>query len=550
MAGITDLVINIKANDKATGQLDKTAKGIDKVGKSAGIASNAIKAMGVALVSYLSVRSITALINAFEKQEMSVAALENALAGAGYEAKVFSGELQKLSAELQKNSVYGDEDLNIMQAKLLTYGNTISKVKELMPLLVELASKMSLNAGRVVSLQEAYTLYISALNGMERPLRQYGLNLDKTILLSKDADAITKELTKSTKGATDALNDTSLGKRTQFANAVSDLQEAMGQFIAKSPLFTRVLENLKFYFEYFTPKEKSPLSDLIKDLKETASNLPALNNEWTALKNSVQDVSEEWGTKLVLAKVKELESATGELNNRWDHSKIKLSALRQGLEVLYNAENVVNTVTKENTEIQKENTETTTKSTEEVIRQAGAYKDLAGAIEQLPMAFEEGVAGMSQASYELKESLLPLAEISGILSNNLTEVFFGDISLGESLKNAGKQLLAMLIRLAIQATIVKFLINSIFNPLGNLLGLGGGGTAAAVGGSAPLGSAGGVGGALLNSAPIGNTVPMMSGGGTTIVYNAPLPVASNREIVKDVMKLIDTQQRINRRYTL
>ena len=332
MAGMTELMLKISADNKASPQIQKVSKDIDKVGKSSTIASSAIKAMGVALVSYLSVRTISTFIKAFEKQEMATKALENALQGAGYQSKIFSEELQTLSAELQKNSVYGDEDNQQMMALLLTYGKSVDEVKKLTPMLTELASKMSLNTRRIVPLKEAYQAYVSVLNGMERPMRQYGINLDDTVVKSRDASNITAELMKNIKGATGALNDTTLGKKTQFANAISDLQEAMGEFITQSPLFERILGNLKFYFEYFTPKKKTAISWLVDDLKSISADMPTFNSEWAALKKSIAGVGEEWGTKLLLQKVKELEKATNTLNKSQDFRKQKVTALRVALE--------------------------------------------------------------------------------------------------------------------------------------------------------------------------------------------------------------------------
>lgn len=555
MAGTTDLVINILANNKTGTNLTKVSQEVKDVGKSAEFASSMLKSMGAALISYISIRTIKQAVEEFQKQEVAIVSLNSALKNAGYTSKVYSNQLQELAGNLQKVTVYGDEEIELMEAKLLTYGKTIDEVKKLTPFLVDLASKMSLNSGETVSLQQAYIAYAYALNGSERQLRRYGLNLDDATIKSRDVKKITDELSKSVKDAGVEFANTSMGGMKQYQNALGELREAIGSFV-NSQWYKDFLYGLTGLIQSITPSTETPITKALDDLKKLSKSMPSLSDDFTTLQKQIGDLPDNTSAVQLRLWIKSLNQAIDSKNVAANAQN--LAEYRYQLSLI-NKE-VTDYISLEN---QKTDTNKQSKETQEALN--GTIEETVILANELVQANRIGDLGLGVStidavranSEQMAAALEPLRQMSEIVGDNLTGLFMGNYSVSESFMNAGKQILSMLVQMIVKATIVKWL----FQALGLITGalFGGGTQAVSAGISSGAGSSvvptvpggGGIGlnlNSLSPAQPSLNTVASQ-GGMTVINYNAPIPVASNREIAKDVIKIIDTQQKFNRRYT-
>jgi len=484
--------------------------------------------MGTALASYISIQTVKNLVNAFMDAETATVALQSALKDTGAQSEEYYNQLTDLASQLQKTSAYEDDEIKRLQALLLSYGNTTQQVKQLTPFLVDLASKMSLNSGETVSLKQAYTAYTSAINGMEKPLRQYGINLDDAIVKSKNATQITEQLQKATRNASKEFADTTKGSLTQMNNELGNVKEALGQILVQ--FNSEGLKNASFLFrqigisvQFLADQIKIVNDSKLKKILDIFNIFKIMSGE--NLISSIRVMSGQSDPTRGAAN-----AFTGSLNN-----------LKTGTDSLNTStEQLVTTMRVLHSELVKQAT-----VADEI---ASKQQIIADTEANLGINMQSTSQQIGTAAQVMYDSLLPLSQMADITSNNLSMVFSGEYKMSESLRNAGNQILQMLTQMIIKS----ILLNTIFKAIGLISGsiFGGAGLGGAAS-AAPTIGAGGVLSSLSALSPVQPSLNALSaqGGMTVINYSAPFPVASNREIAKDVIKIIDNQQKLNSRYT-
>lgn len=622
MAGTRDLALRITAKDEATKEIKGVSNSVGNLSQKVTALSTGYLAVSSALKEAL--KYFKQVYDAAAKQEMSAVALNTALNTES--TNEFSKSLQLLASRLQETSVYEDDDIIRMQALLVSYGKTSKEVEDQSALLVNLASKMSLAAGRTVTLQEAWNLYVSALNGMERPLRQYAISLDKTVLLSKDASEITKELALQVNGAAEAFKNTDTGKVNSLKNAFGDFLEVVGARLRTSKLAKFTEEYLRFYTALLSMKDyPKEVIDSFNELEQYLSGrgralqMPGIDQNFQAgsylryLSDTLRDQERlgklstesiiEMIEKVYQAERKKFEGGYFIIS---DDDRAKLEKLRQTMIGIVAAKEYEKKTTQEQIDLdaekrkqddanakkrsealeqQRQNEkeiyenkykylfETEQLTTEEYLTELKRRRDGFVMFTSDWIKYDSEIRNIERSNFEefnirtgeqataavtmwgtvnsaLSDSLQDPLFYTDQLMNSLSEIYDGEWSLGEGLQKAGQQLLKMLVMIIAKQLVVYGLMKLIGLVTGGVSNVAGGIAGAASGGVSG-GISGGVGSALNTVNPGALPVPVNSLNmqpAITLIYEAPLGIASQEEIAKDVVKTISTVQQSQGRF--
>lgn len=245
--------ITVKA---VTEGFDKIQQNLEKFGKSADQLSKKFESFGKTLSLNITapLAGLGALaVNEFLKAEKAVAKVENQLRLTGDAIGITFNELDQASKNLQKNSIFGDDDiLSTVSAQLLRVGNlTKDNFFEAQQAVVDLASKLDGDlAGAAAIVTRALERPEQALGALEKQGIVFSASqtkvIQKLVETGKGAEAasiIIKELGSATEGSAKALAATSFGALKQFQQSLSDLAETIGEVIV--PILKPFVESLK-----------------------------------------------------------------------------------------------------------------------------------------------------------------------------------------------------------------------------------------------------------------------------------------------------------------
>lgn len=216
--------------DAARGQAEKLAADFEKLGKAATLGiSLPLVALGATAVS------------SFNEQAKAVALMENAIRSTGGVAGKTSSQLQGMSEALQKNSLFGDEQiLGKVITQLLTFTNISGSS-------FDRATKAALDMSSVLG-QDLQSSAIQLGKALNDPingvtaLQRVGVRLtdqqkdmvqafmDSGDIMSAQ-NIILKELETEFGGAAEAAAKAGTGPFTQLANKIDDLGEKFGELI-------------------------------------------------------------------------------------------------------------------------------------------------------------------------------------------------------------------------------------------------------------------------------------------------------------------------------
>lgn len=128
------------------------------------------------------------------------------------------------SAELQKKSIFSDDDIQKAQTALVQLGLTTNEVEKLIPKIIDLASAQG------TDLASSTDTIIKALNGQTKGLKEVGLGFENTKTITGNYNVILQKLDKF-QGAANASMDTHAGKLARVKNAWDDVKETVGEWL-------------------------------------------------------------------------------------------------------------------------------------------------------------------------------------------------------------------------------------------------------------------------------------------------------------------------------
>tara|TARA_Y100000361_G_scaffold104291_1_gene94048 strand:- start:7299 stop:9875 length:2577 start_codon:yes stop_codon:yes gene_type:complete len=159
-------------------------------------------------------------VKAFAQQEESVQRLADVFGGAG------ARRLDEYSSELQKNSTFGDENINVVMAQIGAFGASEEQTKKLTQATADLA------AGMNIDLNTAGLLVAKTIGSSTNALSRYGILLDMTGSKSDKVAGLTESVQEKFGGLAAELARTTEGQLAQAQNAFGDAAEVIGEVLA------------------------------------------------------------------------------------------------------------------------------------------------------------------------------------------------------------------------------------------------------------------------------------------------------------------------------
>ena len=228
MAVVDKYIIDVKTQGakKANTQMTKLSASGKKLGAS----------LGAAAVAYFGTQGLISAINgsiaAYQQQEMAERKLQTAL------GRTSQALLSQASA-LQKVTTFGDEAIIAQQAFLGSIGFTEDKIKQLIPVALDLASATGQTLEFAVrNLAKTY----SGLTGELGELIPQTKELTAEELKAGGALQVISDLMG---GSAEQNTQTMTGSLQQMTNAVGDTAESIGKFLSPSIISgSRVLQSM------------------------------------------------------------------------------------------------------------------------------------------------------------------------------------------------------------------------------------------------------------------------------------------------------------------
>ena len=211
--------------------MKKAQKNIKKFG-------NNLKKTGKNLTQNLTLPLVAvgvAGVRAFDKQEKAIAQVEAGLKSTGNQVGITSEELQKMAADLQKTTLFGDEEiLQGATAQLLTFTNIAGEqFVRTQEVALDLATRLDgdLKSASIM-LGKALNDPVANLSALSRAGIQFSTeqkdlvkSLVETNRLADAQTIILNELEKQYGGSAEAAAKAGLGPIQQLGNVLSDISE-------------------------------------------------------------------------------------------------------------------------------------------------------------------------------------------------------------------------------------------------------------------------------------------------------------------------------------
>lgn len=203
-ADITDFQSKMK---KAQKGFKKTATNLKKIGKS----------MSIGLTAPLTAFA-AASIKAFDTQAKAEAKLNTALKGNQEAYKKLTAQ----ASELQKITIFGDEETIAAQSMLASMGLETEAIMKLTPLIQDMATAKGMN------LTAAADLVAKSVGSSTNAMSRYGIQIEGAVGSSERLDSAIAGLTGQFEGQAKAAAKAGTGGLKQLQNSFGDLMEDIG----------------------------------------------------------------------------------------------------------------------------------------------------------------------------------------------------------------------------------------------------------------------------------------------------------------------------------
>lgn len=223
MANKGEVSILVKIKEEGAKALSSVADKLeDMKGKAAAFGVAVTGALGFAVKQYAD-------------QEAAVNKLEAALKTQGLEVGKLSVTYQKLADDLQKTTLFGDEQILSAIALGQSFAGNIPITQELTESVADFA------AATGTDLESAFGIVGKSIGTNTNALARYGVELEEGATASEKMQAITEALAKKFDGAAEAQTK-GLGSVQQLKKAMGELFESIGKELA--PAVTSLAKNL------------------------------------------------------------------------------------------------------------------------------------------------------------------------------------------------------------------------------------------------------------------------------------------------------------------
>ena len=219
-----------------TSKMKKASRSFKRMGKSM---QRVGKTMSMSLTLPL-VAFAAASVKAFDVQAKAEAKLLTALKGNEAAFK----RLKKQAQELQKVTLFGDEQTIAAQSMLASMGLEEEAIKRLTPLIQDMATAKGMD------LKAAADLVAKSVGSSTNALSRYGIQIEGAVGSTDRLDSAVNALSGQFKGQAKAAADAGAGGLQQLMNLFGDLMETVGQMLM--PILTKLTDKIKAGVEWFT----------------------------------------------------------------------------------------------------------------------------------------------------------------------------------------------------------------------------------------------------------------------------------------------------------
>ncbi len=206
-ANITDFQSKMR---KAQKSFKRTAGNLKKIGKS----------MSMSLTLPLTAFA-AASVKAFDTQAKAEAKLSTALKG----NKTAFKELTAQARELQKVTIFGDEETIAAQSMLASMGLEEEAIKRLTPLIQDMATAKGMN------LSAAADLVAKSVGSSTNALSRYGIQIEGEVGSTERLNSAAEALSEQFEGQAKAAAKAGAGGLKQLQNRFGDLMEQVGAML-------------------------------------------------------------------------------------------------------------------------------------------------------------------------------------------------------------------------------------------------------------------------------------------------------------------------------
>lgn len=176
--------------------------------------------------------------------------------------------LTAVASELQKKTLFGDEETIEAQAFLAAMNLNEEAITRLIPLVQDLATKANM------SLSGAADLVAKSVGSSTNALSRYGIVIEGAVGSSERLESAIEGLTNQVGGQSVAAAEAGIGAWTQLSNEIGDVSESIGESMVG---FVRFFKTLRDEHRAITSGEADPflsLSTSVGDLTQAMKELP------------------------------------------------------------------------------------------------------------------------------------------------------------------------------------------------------------------------------------------------------------------------------------
>lgn len=226
-------------------------RGIDGSKQKVSAFSGVVKKIGGIIAGAFAVRQIIAwgnnMINAYDVQAKAEQQLLTALKG----RKGAQEDLINQAKQLQKTTLFGDEETIKAQALIAAFVKEKDQIKTIIPLVQDLAS------AKMMQLSVAADLVSKTLGSGTNALSRYGIEVKGAVGSSERLQSLVEGLSNAFGGQAAAAAKVGTGPLTQLKNAYGDLKEYIGGVIARSTTFRSIIHGLTGFVSKLTSETNS-----------------------------------------------------------------------------------------------------------------------------------------------------------------------------------------------------------------------------------------------------------------------------------------------------
>jgi hypothetical protein len=230
-----------RAMKKAQAKMKKFGNGMKKLGKTVTMGLTA------PLLAFAG-----ASIKAFDTQAKAEASLLTALGG----RVDVQQRLIKQAQELQKLTLFGDEETIAAQSLLAQMGLEEDAIIRLMPLIQDMA------AAKGMQLRNAADLVAKSVGSSTNALSRYGLTITGAVGSTERLDTAVEALSKGFKGQAETAASVGAGALVQLKNQLGDISEEIGEQVL--PHVLKLVNKIKSLADKFSSLSDRQKANIVK----------------------------------------------------------------------------------------------------------------------------------------------------------------------------------------------------------------------------------------------------------------------------------------------